>query len=428
MKRNEAGGARLAERIIKSPILILIAIALGILTGVFFKGVATRVAFVGAVYLDMLKMTTYPILITAIITSVGRLFSHPHVGVYLGRLLIVFLVALLICALLAAAVGLAIQPGRGLSKESQITLGETLSEADRGGEQFVTEKQSLPSFLAQLIPENIFRSMGEGASLQILFFCLTLGVAVGILKPESREQVLGLTESLFEAFFIIIDWILYLLPIGLFSLLAGQIAKTGVETMFAMTKFVIVVYVSCLAFFALSAVTISLTARVRILEAVGALKESLLIAFGTQSSFASMPAAINGLTGDALKVDHSTVNLVMPIAIIITRFSMIIVYVAATLFAAQLYGIQLGLGGLVLTVLLSLLAAVAGAGTPGIIAIAMISIIFTPLGLPSSAMIVLLLAINPVIEPVTTLTNVYANCAATVLIAKVEVPLEDSNP
>ena len=82
----------------------------------------------------------------------------------------------------------------------------------------------------------------------------------------------------------------------------------------------------------------------------------------------------------------------------------------------------------VLTILLSVLTAVAGAGTPGIIAVAMLSIIFTPLGLPSSAMIVLLLAINPVIEPVTTLTNVYANCAATVLIAKVEVPLEDSNP
>lgn len=420
MENNDPRGPGLAERILKSPFLILLAIVLGVLTGVFFKETAARVAFFGNVYLDMLKMTTFPILITAIITSVGRLFGHPHAGRHLRRLLVVFVIALLLCGIIATALGLVIQPGRGLSRDAQVTLGKTLSEADRRGEQVVVKERSLPSFLKQLIPENIFRSMGEGASLQVLFFCLVLGVAVGILKPESRERVLGLTESLFEAFFIIIDWILYILPLGLFALLAGQIAQTGIETMIAMTKFVVVVYASCLVFFVLSALTISLSARVPVPTAVSALKESLLIAFGTQSSFASMPAAINGLTGHVLKVDRSTVTLVMPIGIIITRFSMIITYAVATLFAAQLYGINLGASGLILTVVLSVLTAVAGAGTPGIIAIAMISIIFTPLGLPSSAMIVLLLAINPVIEPVTTLTNVFGNCAATSLIARAE--------
>ena len=92
---------------------------------------------------------------------------------------------------------------------------------------------------------------------------------------------------------------------------------------------------------------------------------------------------------------------------------MVIVYSVATVFTAQLYGVSMSITGLLTALVLSVVAAVAGAGTPGIVSIAMIAIVLGPLGLPSGAIIVLLLAINPVIDPIITLANVHANVAAT---------------
>ena len=63
------------------------------------------------------------------------------------------------------------------------------------------------------------------------------------------------------------------------------------------------------------------------------------------------------------------------------------------------------------------IAAIAGAGTPGIVSIAMISIVLTPLHLPVEAIVVLLLAVNPLLDPVTTMTNTHSNCAAATIIA-----------
>jgi proton glutamate symport protein len=226
-----------------------------------------------------------------------------------------------------------------------------------------------------------------------------------------------LTDALFQAFFGIISWVMYLLPFGLFCLVAGQIAQTGVDILFAMMKFVLLVYGFSTSVLIGSAIIISLTTKIYPFKVILALRESLLIALGTQSTFAAMPSAIKGLS-EGLGVDHKLVNLLIPLGAVIARYSMIIVYAIAASFAAQLYQIALDISDYGLIILLSVLAAVAGAGTPGIVSLAMITIVFLPIGLPSSAIIVLLLAVNPIIEPITTMANVSSNCAATAVIAR----------
>lgn len=403
-------------KIIKSPIVIIISMILGILSGLKFHDFSIAISPLGTVYLNLLKMTIIPILITAIITSIGNLFTMKDVGRYLTRIVVVIVGSLVLVSALALASGLIFNPGADLSKEAQITLGKTLSKADQAGQSSVGEYRGLFDFLQDLIPVNIFKAMGEGGSLQILFFCIVLGVAIGLLEETRRKTILDLSDSLFQAFFGIISWIMYLLPIGLFCLIAGQIAQTGVDILFAMMNFVIVVYGFSIAMLIACAIIISITTKSSPIKAVLALRESLLIAFGTQSTFASMPSAIEGLS-EELNVDHKLVNLIIPLGAVIARYSMIITYTIAAVFAAQLYQIPLTISNYGFIILLSVLAAIAGAGTPGIVSLALITIVFLPLGLPSAAIIVLLLAINPIIEPITTMSNIYANCAATALIA-----------
>ena len=403
-------------RWLRSPIFIAFSILAGGLLGTFNKEYALLIAPLGAIYLKLLKMTVLPILITAIISSLGNLFSQKDVKSYLSKIVLISLVALVFCAFLSLTISLAAEPGSGLSKEAQVTLGKVLSRADQAGEQMVVEHQGIYMFLEQLIPENIFQAMGEGASLEILFFCLILGMAAGLQPSAKRQKILELSDALFQALFTIISWIMYFLPFGLFSLLAGQIARSGIETLLSMIKFVSVVWIISLLMVAVSALVISFSTRSSIIRSLSALKEPMLVAFGTQSTFASMPAAIEGLI-DELGVDRKLVNLVIPLGAVLNRFSMVILYACATIFAAQLYDISFSVSDIFIALTLSVLAAIAGAGTPGIVSLSMISIIFIPLGLPCEAIIVLLLAINPVIEPITTLSNIYTNCATTTLIA-----------
>ena len=123
-----------------------------------------------------------------------------------------------------------------MSRDAQRTLGKMLSESDKksGEDQTVSSKdtrnqeRNLLVFIKSMIPENIFNALNAGSSLQILFFSLILGVATGFLPEIEGKLILSFSESLFKAFFGIISWILYLLPVGLFCLIASQIASTGV--------------------------------------------------------------------------------------------------------------------------------------------------------------------------------------------------------
>jgi proton glutamate symport protein len=66
----------------------------------------------------------------------------------------------------------------------------------------------------------------------------------------------------------------------------------------------------------------------------------------------------------------------------------------------------------------AVVAGMAGAGAPGLVTISMISILLDPLGLPVGPAIVLLLAIDPITDPIRTVANLHANCATTSLVIK----------
>ena len=95
----------------------------------------------------------------------------------------------------------------------------------------------------------------------------------------------------------------------------------------------------------------------------------------------------------------------------------------STIFFAQLYNLPLGPGSYGVILFGTVLAALASAGAPGAATIGMLSLVFNPLGLPVEAAIALMLAVDPLIDPIITLVNVHTNCTCTALIAK---PVEDT--
>ena len=417
MKPRTKKQTAFSMRWLKSPIVVLLSMVLAIGAGLLFPTFSKSLAPVGDTYLKLLQMTIIPILMTALISSVGKLCASEAARTSIFKIITTSVIFLFAVSAIGLVISLLVGPGRHLSQDAKILLGKTLSAADQSGSSHRAASVGAVEFIQSMIPSNIFYDLGQGSNLSILFFSLLLGVATGVMGGKAGESILEIADGLSKAFFKIIGWIMYLLPFGLFAMLANQLANTGTETLMAMLRFVLIIWSTSLVVIVVNTAIMSLAIRRSPLVIFSALKESMLIAFGTASSFAAMPYAILGLTGEKLKMSPTIINLVLPLGVVLNRFSMIMIYVGASVFAAELYDVPLGAWQITLVIGLSTLAALAGAGAPGVASIAMVSIVLIPLGLPAQAITVLVLAIYPIIDPITTLAGLFTNSTIGVLIA-----------
>jgi len=429
MRLLEGKGSGTGWDALKNPWVIILGMVGGIMTGLFNKNIALKIAPLGDAFLSFLSMCVIPIMVTAIITSFGRLFRAKEVSSLLRRIMTVFLLGLLITSsigIFAAVIG---NPGQ-LEDQSLDKLGQVLIQYERGNPDENAGGQEpfgLNELLEMIVPANIFNALYEGENLQILFFSIILGLTLGLLPSEKADQLLDFTEVIFKAFEKIIVLAMYALPLGLFCMLAGQIAQIGIEILKAMTKFIVIIHITGLALVLLGSAVISAAAKKPWLQTCRDLKEPLIIAFGTRNSYATMPSVFDALR-DKFGLHQNLINLVVPLSIVICRYSMVMVFTIGAIFMAQLYNLQLGMDQYLFILLVSILAAIAGAGAPSVAALSMITIVLTPLGLPAGAAIVLLLAVNAIIDPMLTIINIHLTCAAAILIAregqeKIETPV-----
>ena len=135
------------------------------------------------------------------------------------------------------------------------------------------------------------------------------------------------------------------------------------------------------------------------------IKECLLLAFTTQSSLACLPSGIDSLT-NGLRFESKSTNLVLPLAIKPCQFGPIAYFAIATIFISSLYQAPLGFGNILILIAGLTFAEMAISGLSGVLTLTMLGIVLSSLGLPIDAVLVLLIAIDPLINPLRTLTIV----------------------
>lgn len=411
-----------------SPWVILGSLIAGTFMGIFLPETARTCAFLGDLYLRLLQMCVLPIMITAIVSSVARLFSSGMSGRMLVRVVGVFCAGLLLASVIGLTVGLLGKPGDNLDQNAKEVVGRLITSfSQQDGQEFVPDmelslagdphepEKSVGGFLNELVPANIFQAMQNGNTLQLLFFSLLFGVALSFISEDLRERLLVNIEGLFEAFILIIGWLMYLLPLGLFFLIANQLACVGLEVLGAMTKYIAWVYGGAILLMIINGVVISLRTQKGFVQSFRLLKQPLLLSFFTRNSYAAMPSAIE-VMHEGFNVDKDTTHFVIPLGITLARFGTVMVFSLSAVFLAQLFDVELTFFNCVYIVLLSVVAGVASAGSPGVVALTMIALILDPLGLPLEVAMVLLLAVDSMTDPVLTLVNVHTNCAASTLV------------
>ena len=425
---------------LKSPWAILLGICSGVYIGFLKPEYVGIVSPMGVIYLNILKMCILPILISAIALSIGRLKSGHGDTSFMKRMMLVFAGSVLIAGLVGVSVGVLGGPGSSLDSNAMSTLGSIVQSSNEPDLEIsiftpykaLNDKDMLKDFLYGIVPSNIFHALSTGSMLNILFFSMLFGLAVGSIKKEASEHMLATLDAIYVSFTQVVNWLMYLLPFGLCGVRASNLSQVGIDVVLSMLKFITIALCSFVVLIILSVIVLRIRTG-NFVKTAKAFKEPVLIAFATANSLACLPASLNTMQKE-LGYDKENVDLLVPLTFSLCRIGPTVYFALATIFVAQLYEVDLGVSELLIVVLASVLAGVATAGSSGIALLSMLAIVLAPLGLPFEAVIILFIVIDPIVAPFRVFTIVVSACAVTTMIMpklekesgneRVELPIE----
>ncbi|MEU5695361.1 dicarboxylate/amino acid:cation symporter [Actinosynnema sp. NPDC020468] len=404
-------------------ITVLAALVLGALAGYLAKSaglkwLATTLSEIGGAFTSLLQFTVIPLVFTAIvvgITSLRRLGSTKAARLG-GKTLLWFAITSFIASVIGLALASIFQPGRGV----QVTPAESVLKklADRPGGSWST-------LLDTLIPSNLFSAFTEGEVLQVVFVSILVGFAAYALG-ERAEPFVRLTRSVFDIIQKIVGWIVLLAPIGVFGLIGNAFATYGNSFVRPLFSLIAVVYAgSLLVLFVVYPILLRTVGKVSPVTFFAKAWTAIQFAFVSRSSGATLP--LSRQTAANLGVDNDYASFAVPLGTTTKMDGCAAVYPAvATIFIANLFGVQLGAWQYVAIVAVAVFGALATAGTTGWYT--MLTLTLGAVNLPPEAIaagVAVVYAIDPILDMVRTATNVAGQITVPVVVARTENLIDD---
>ncbi len=387
---------------------VLIALLAGAVFGRVAPSLAMGIGFLGDLFLRLLKMIIIPLIFTSLVSGIASLGDARSVGRIGVRTLIYYTLT----TTLAITVGLTLvnllHPGRGLDLGVSAELPEGFS----------TSTHSLPEFLLRMVPDNIVSAMAAGDVLPVITFAILFGLFMTRLNGPSVDAVHRVVDGVLEIIQVMTLAIVRLAPVGIFALLAREVARSGFDVIIALGPYFLTVGAGLAihAFVTLPLILIVLGARNplqygrRVLPAVAT-------AFSTASSSATLPLSMECAEREA-GIPKGVSSFVLPLGATVNMDGTALYEAVAALTIAQMYGVDLGLGQQALVLLTALLASVGAAGIP-MAGLVMLVVVLQAVGLPLEG-IATIIAVDRVLDMMRTATNVWSDLVGTAVISRFE--------
>ncbi len=387
--------------------LILLSIVLGILGGIFLPEQMIAIRWLGTLFINLLKLIALPLIFSALvgaITSIGNTKRLGSIGVYT----IMYVLASVSFAVIIGLVLLNVfKPGVGLPSELILANVPATHPA---------KTLDFSSFLLTLFPPNIVAAAAKFEIMPIVFFSIVFSIAC-ISVGESAKPVMNLFNGLRDVFVKMIIWLMYLTPIGLFSLLGSAIAEAALqkrlmESVRGMLLFIIVfmtgLFLQCLWQYAI----VRFIKRKKANEFIRHASNPMLTAFVSSSSIATLPVAL--IAAKQLKLTDEVARFVLPFSTTINLAGTAMYEAVSTLFFCQILGMHLSITSQIGIFITSIVAGMGATGIPEGGLVTMIMVLRSA-NVPTSAL-VLLLPFDRILDRFRTMVNVWGSlvCTATV--------------
>lgn len=401
---------------------LVIGLAGGVALGAWAPGaVKPTVAVaqpIGQAWLNALQMTIVPLVVALLITGVAATAEAAQAGRLAGRAIALY-VTLLFCSAVTAAIltplFLRIVP---LPVESAANLRAAMT-----GVAPVGPVPPLGEFFANIVPANIVKAAGENAFLSLIIFSLIFAFAMTRIEVDLRDLLTRFFTAVRDAMLVVIGWILWIGPVGVFALALVVGAKAGSGAFGALIHYILTV--------SAVGVVVSLAAypiavfggRIGFGRFVRGALPSQAVAISTQSSLASLPAMLAGARSFGVPV--ATAGVTLPLAVAIFRATGPAMNYAVAIYIAIWFGVPLSPATLAVGAVVATLTSLGSVSLPGTVSyVSAIAPVAATIGAPV-APLGLLVAVETMPDIVRTLGNVMMDLATTAMLARYGPVAED---
>ena len=355
----------------------------------------------GNVFIKLMKMLVVPLVFCSIVVGAASISDIRKIGTIGGRTILIYLLTTALAVTIALALGAIIQPGVGLNMSASADVAN------------VTVNQTVTDTILNMVPENPFSSLASGDMLPVIIF----GLLIGIILAKLRDEVQVVTEFFEQTNHIMMELtslIMKFAPIGVFCLMAKTFASLGFEGLLPLAKYIICVIIGLAiqAFIVYPSLLVVFT-RLNPLRFFKKFISVMFFAFSSSTSNATIPINMEKLS--EMGVSSEISSFTIPLGATINMDGTAIMQGCAVMFAAQAYGMDLGIAGLITVIFTAVMASIGTAGVPSV-GLVTLTMVFNSVGLPVEA-IGMIFGIDHILDMFRTAVNVTGDAICTLIVS-----------
>ena len=318
-----------------------------------------------------------------------------------GTTIVLYLITTACAVTIALLIGMVIEPGTGLNMHAAAQTAN------------VTVNQTMVDTLLNIVPDNPFRSLADGDMLPVILFAIFVGIILAELKEETQ-----LINDFFEqgnnVMMQMTSMVMKFAPIGVFCLMAKTFGSLGIEGILPLSKYFICVIIAlAIQTFVVYPSLLVIFTRLNPIKFFKRFIPVMFFAFSSSTSNATIPLNIDKLSEMGVSRDVSSFTI--PLGATINMDGTSIMQGVAVMFAAQAYGIDLGISALLTVIFTAVMASVGTAGVPSV-GLVTLTMVFNSVGLPVEA-IGVIMGIDHLLDMIRTAVNVTGDAICTIIVS-----------
>ena len=395
---------------------LVLGLALGALAARLGDGIREPLlqasGLVGGLWLNALKMTVIPLVVALLVVGVARGAEAARAGRIAGRTVMWIVIVCTASAIFGMAMIQLLTELFPLPQAAAQALQAGLAGLDQGAA--TAEMPGIADFFRGIIPENVIAAASNGDVLPLVVFALLFALALTRIGQQRRRSLVGLFEAISDTLLVIIGWVLWIAPLGVFALSFTVGASAGGAAFAGVLHYIVLI----------SAIGVLVTLAgypIAILAGrigVGRFTRSMIapqsVAISTRSSLASLPAML--AAARLMGIREQVADVALPLAVSLFRATGPAMNVAVAYYVAHWLGYDPSIGQVIAATAVAAVMSYAAISLPGEISfISSIAPIAMALGVPI-APLALLVAVEMIPDIVRTLGNVTLDVAVTAAV------------
>lgn len=394
---------------------VLIAMLLGVILGAYLAtspiwieqdiqdSVVNWIAFPGNLFIRVVQMIMIPLMFSSVVQGIAGGENTAYLKKSGPKLLLYY--AMTTTTVLIFAVGLAsfLRPGDYMDATALITPDMMINTSEVAQNTTAISFGTIPDMIVGLLPANPLEALVSGDMLSIVIFAIIIGVSLANIPSDTAVPLLKVLYSVQEITMAITKWAMKLAPIAVFGLMCQVTSKVGIETIMGLSMFMLTVVIGLLLVVLIYTLILLFVARVNIKSFFAEAKDVLLLGFSMASSAAVMPLTLK-TAEEKMGIHPSVSRFIIPVGVSINMDGTAVFQAIATLFLAQVYGLELDMMPIIVIIVTTILASIGTPSAPGAGVIVLGSVLST-IGIPVTA-IALIIGVDRLLGMFRTSVNV----------------------